>query len=285
MVGQTYRAKGNDMIIVRRLALGLLGAAAVFSGSSPGVPQERNITVFAAASLQTALEAIVAAWRTEMSAEAVVSYAASSALARQIEQGAPADLFISADLDWMAYLDDRGLIEIDGQTALLGNRIVLVAAAGTIGPVEITPALDLAAMLRGGRLAIADTEAVPAGRYARAALETLGLWDGIVDRLAPAENVRAALTLVSRGEAPLGIVYATDDAADATVEAIGAFPAETHPPIIYPAAVLAGSANSPAAAFLEYLRSPSAVCIFQMQGFTVLTSDGMVMPDACPAGD
>ena len=263
-----------------RLTAGLVVAAAAFVAGSPGVSQERTVTIFAAASLQTALDRVVAAWRTEAGGGAVVSYAATSALARQIERGAPADLFISADLDWMAYLEEGGLIDGNSRTDLLGNRIVLVAPTGAAHPAEITPELDLAALLGGGRLAVADTEAVPAGRYARAALEALGLWDGIADRLAPAENVRAALALVSRGEAPLGIVYATDDVADATVEAIGVFPAETYPTIIYSAAILAGNANPCSEAFLEYLRSSAAACIFQTQGFTVFASDGAAMPVA-----
>jgi molybdate transport system substrate-binding protein len=287
MVLQTYRAEDIVMARARRLTAGLVVAAAAFLAISPGSSQERTVTIFAAASLQTALDRVVAAWQAEGRGEAVVSYAATSALARQIEQGAPADLFISADLEWMAYLDERGLLDSNGRTGLLGNRIVLVAPTGVAQPVEITPELDLVAMLSGGRLAVADTEAVPAGRYARASLEALGLWDGIADRLAPAENVRAALALVSRGEAPLGIVYATDDVADAAVEAIGVFPSETHPPIVYPAAILAGKANPSSEAFLEYLRYPTAVCIFQTRGFTVFASDGTVMPmsQTCPAND
>jgi molybdate transport system substrate-binding protein len=269
----------------RRLTASLIVAAAALLPTSPGLPQEQTVIIFAAASLQTALDRVVAAWRAEALGEAVVSYAATSALVRQIDQGAPADLFISADLDWMGYLDERGLIDGDSRTDLLCNRLVLVAPTGAAQPVEITPELDLAAMLGGGRLAVADTEAVPAGRYARASLEALGLWADVADRLAPAENVRAALALVARGEAPLGIVYATDDVADATVEAVGVFPAETHPPIVYPVAILAGHASQSSAAFLEYLRSPTVVCIFQTRGFTVFAADGAVMPmpPTCPA--
>ena len=247
--------------------------------------EERPVTIFAAASLQTALDEIVLAWRQETGGQAVVSYAASSVLARQVEQGAPADLFISADLEWMDYLSERGSVDAATRTDILANRLVLVAAVGTAEPVEITPALDLAAMLGDGRLAIAETEAVPAGRYARAALETLGLWAAVADRLAPAENVRAALAFVSRGETPLGIVYATDAAADPSVEVVGMFPAESHPPIVYPAALTA-EANDNAAAFLAYLRSETAVCTFIGEGFGVMAADGMAMhrPASCIPG-
>jgi molybdate transport system substrate-binding protein len=247
--------------------LGIAGSA---------VAQVRPVTIFAAASLQTALDEVVAAWRLETGGEAVVSYAASSALARQIEQGAPADLFISADVAWMAYLSERGAIDAATRTDILANRLVLVAAVGTAEPVAIAPGLDLTALLGNGRLAIAETAAVPAGRYARAALEALGLWAGVADRLAPAENVRAALAFVARGETPLGIVYATDAAADPAVEAIGTFPAESHPPIVYPAALTA-EASEEAAPFMAYLRSATAVCIFIAQGFDVI-AEGTALP-------
>ncbi len=266
------------------LALGVGLATAAFA-TPQAAAQDMHVTVFAAASMQTALDAVAAAWHEQEGGDAVVSYAATSALARQIEQGAPADIFISADLDWMAYLAERELAQPDTTTNLLGNRIVLVAAAGAEQPVEITPEIDLAGVLDGGRLAVADTAAVPAGRYARAALESLGLWDSVAGHLAEAENVRAALAFVSRGEAPLGIVYATDDVADPRVEAIGTFPAETHPPIIYPATILAGSDNPAAAAFLTFLRSPTAQCIFEAQGFTVFAADGAPAPPvSCGSG-
>ncbi|MCC6736199.1 MAG: molybdate ABC transporter substrate-binding protein [Bauldia sp.] len=266
---------------LRAFAVGFGLAVAVPVVSAPAVAEP--VTVFAAASLQTALDTIAAAWQTEAGGTAVISYAASSALARQIEQGAPAQVFMSADLDWMNYLAERNLIDATTRSELLRNSLVLVAPVGT-PPVEITPALDLAGLLGTGRLAVADTAAVPAGRYAKAALETLGLWAGVADRLAEAENVRAALALVSRGEAPLGIVYATDDVADPAVIAIGAFPEETHPPIVYPMALIAGTTNPDAAAFLEYLRGVTAQCLFLAQGFVVLAADGTVAPAvACPA--
>jgi molybdate transport system substrate-binding protein len=268
-------------VSMRVLAFGLAAALAV-----PAVPSAATaepVMVFAASSLQTALDAVAAAWQREEGGTAVISYAGSSALARQIEQGAPAQMFISSDLDWMDYLAERSLIDPTTRSALLRNRLVLVAPVGTPS-LEITPALDLAGLLGGGRLALADTAAVPAGRYARAALETLGLWAGVAGRLAEAENVRAAQALVSRGEAPLGIVYLTDDIADPTVVAIGTFPDQTHPPIVYPMALLAGNTNPDAAAFLSYLRSASAQCLFEAQGFAVVGEDGLpASPAACPA--
>lgn len=254
------------------------------TASGQALAQPAPVTVFAASSLQTALDAVAAAWTRESGNDVVLSYAASSALARQIEQGAPAQVFISADLAWMDYLAERNLIQPATRTNVLRNRLVLVGPAGS-PLVEISPALNLLDLLGGGRLAVADTAAVPAGRYARAALESLGLWVSVADHLAEAENVRAAVTLVSRGEAPLGIVYATDDIADPGVVAMGMFPEETHPPIIYPAAVLAGSDNPEALAFIGYLRSPSAQCLFEAQGFTVLATDGAVATPVACAGN
>ncbi len=274
MPGGTVRFS-RRWTIAATLASGLAVAA---GAAPPAAAEEMRVTVFAAASMQTALDAVVAAWHEQEGGDAVVSYAASSALTRQIEQGAPADIFISADLDWMAYLANHSLIRANTTTNLLGNRLVLVAPNGTAQAVEVTPELDLVGMLEGGRLAVADTAAVPAGRYAKAALQSLGLWDSVADHLAEAENVRAALAFVSRGEAPLGIVYATDDVADPAVEAIGIFPDDTHPPIIYPATILAGSDNPAADAFLAFLRSPTAQCIFEAQGFTVFAADGSPAP-------
>ncbi|MCW5716181.1 MAG: molybdate ABC transporter substrate-binding protein [Bauldia sp.] len=262
------------------LAVGLV--VAISGAALPAIAGP--VTVFAASSLQTALDAVAAAWQRDAGGIAIISYGASSALARQVEQGAPADIYLSADLDWMDYLAARNLIDAASRSALLGNALVLVAPAGSPS-VPITPALDLAGLLGGGRLAVADTAAVPAGRYARVALETLGLWASVSGRLAEAENARAALALVSRGEAPLGIVYRTDDIADPTVVAIGTFPEETHPPIVYPVALVAGNDNPDAAAFLVYLRGTAAHCLFEAQGFAVLGADGLPAgPAACPAG-
>jgi molybdate transport system substrate-binding protein len=243
-------------------------AAAVLAGVAAQA-QERAITVFAAASLSDALGEIAADWQVESGQRVVVSFAASSALARQIEQGAPADVFVSADEAWMDYLDARGLIRDGTRVDLVGNRIVLIAPAGAAEPVEIRPDLELAAMLGDGRLAMADVEAVPAGRYGRAALDSLGLWAEVEGHVAQAENVRAALALVARGEAPLGVVYATDAAVEPTVEVLGTFPADSHPPIVYPAAVTAEAAGPAPETFVDYLRGDAAGGVFERYGFAL----------------
>ncbi|MFE0756210.1 molybdate ABC transporter substrate-binding protein [Inquilinus sp. NPDC058860] len=251
------------------LLAGALGAATVFG--APAVARAQDITVFAAASLKDALDAVKAQWQAESEHKATISYAASSALAKQIEAGAPADVFISADLDWMNYLADRKLIRPETRSTLLGNRIVLVAPKDSAVQLAIAPDFELAEALGDGHLAMADVKAVPAGKYGQAALETLGVWNSVKDKVAQAENVRATLALVSRGEAPLGIVYQTDAAADPGVKIVGTFPADSHPPILYPVAVLAGSDKPEAQAFVEYLKSPAAKPLFEKQGFTVVT--------------
>lgn len=228
------------------------------------------VTVFAAASLKNALDDIAGAYAKAGKPAPRVSYAASNTLAKQIEQGAPADLFFSADLDWMDYLAKQNLIRPDTRVSLLANSIVLIAPKDAKAAVTMGPGLDLAAALGSGRLAMGNVEAVPAGKYGKAALEKLGGWAGVKDRVAQAESVRAALLLVSRGEAPLGIVYATDAAADANVRIVATFPADSHPPIVYPVALTKDSANPDAAALLTYLRGPVAKAAFERQGFTVL---------------
>ena len=226
--------------------------------------------VFAAASLKNALDEIAAQYERETGKKVTISYGASSALAKQIEAAAPADLFISADLDWMDYLQARNLIRPDTRGNMLGNRLVLVAPKDSKASIKIGPGFPLVELLGGGRLAMADPKAVPAGKYGRAALESLGVWQAVEPRVASAENVRAALALVSRGEAPLGIVYQTDAAADSNVKIVGMFPEDTHPPIIYPAAVTGTSTNGDAASFLAYMRAPGARPAWEKQGFTVL---------------
>jgi molybdate transport system substrate-binding protein len=250
-------------------------AAAVMLTSAPGTParaQGGDLVVFAAASLKNALDAINTQWQKETGKKATISYAASSALARQIEQGAPAQMFVSADLDWMDYVEKRSLIKPETRSNLLGNRIVLIAPKDKASAVDIKPGFDLARVLGGGRLAMANVDAVPAGKYGKAALEKLGVWASISDQVAQAENVRAALLLVSRGEAPAGIVYQTDAASDKSVAIIGAFPEDTHPPIIYPIALTADATHADAAAFLAYIQSDKAKPLFEAQGFTVLSS-------------
>jgi molybdate transport system substrate-binding protein len=228
---------------------------------------DRPVLVFAAASLKTALDQIAAEWRTTTGKAVTISYAASSTLAKQIENGAPADLFISADEDWMDYLQQRGLIDPKTRVDLLGNSLVLIAPAASPLQATISPGFPLAAMLGNGRLAMADPAAVPAGRYGKAALTALGVWQAVAGRIAAAENVRAALLLVARGETPLGIVYRTDAAAEPAVRIVGTFPPDSHPPIVYPLA-LTSIASPETPGLAAYLRRPAARKLFEAQGFT-----------------
>jgi molybdate transport system substrate-binding protein len=232
--------------------------------------QQNKLVIFAAASLKDALDEANAAFQRDKGQETTTSYAASSTLAKQIEAAAPADILISADLDWMDYLAKKNLIRPDTRVNLIGNQLVLIAPANSTAKLDIPPSFALAQVLGSGRLAIADPSAVPAGKYGKAALEALGVWSSVADRLAPAENVRATLLLVSRGEAPLGIVYRTDAASDRAVKIVAGFPADSHPPITYPIAVVSSSTNPGAAGYVAYLKSPAARRIFEKQGFTVL---------------
>ena len=244
-------------------------AALTVIGTMPAA-SAAEIVVFAAASLKEALDDAVNVYENKSGDAVKISYAASSTLAKQIESGAPADIFISADLDWMDYLQQHNLIKPPTRRNLLGNRLVIVAPADSDLRLDIKPGFDLAGALKGGHLAMADPDSVPAGKYGKAALEKLGVWNSVRAAVAPAENVRAALLFVSRREAPLGIVYATDAAADPRVKIAGVFPEDTHPPIIYPAALTADSKNPGAARLLEFLASPAARPIFEKRGFTVL---------------
>lgn len=228
----------------------------------------KDVVVFAAASLKNALDEASAAYEREAGVKALISYAASSTLAKQVESGAPADLFISADLDWMDYLQKRDLIKPETRLTLLGNKLVLIAPVSSTAQIEIQPGFALADLLGNERLAMADPGAVPAGKYGKAALEKLGVWASVAAKMAPTEDVRAALLLVSRGETPLGIVYATDAAADKGVRIVAAFPEDSHPPIVYPAAELTTTANPAATGFLEFLKSDRARPFFERQGFT-----------------
>ncbi|HEX2529789.1 MAG TPA: molybdate ABC transporter substrate-binding protein [Geminicoccus sp.] len=236
------------------------------------VRAEERITVFAAASLKNALDEAIAVFGKATGAEVVASYAASSALAKQIEAGAPADLFFSADIPWMDYLAERELIDASSRLDLLGNDLVLVApAASDLGALTVDGQLDLAGLLGEGRLATGQVDSVPAGRYAKAALLQLDLWNSVEQRLAQSDNVRTALALVAREEAPLGIVYATDAAAEAGVKIVGMFPETSHPPIVYPLALIRAGASKPGAmAFLAYLKSDAATPIFRKAGFKLL---------------
>jgi molybdate transport system substrate-binding protein len=266
------------MTTSRRKLLGrvaaLTAAALVAWGppQSPAQAQGGDVIVFAAASLKNALDAIKEQWQKETGKKVVISYASSPALAKQIEQGAPAQMFISADLDWMDYVAQKKLIKPDTRSNLLGNRIVLIAPKEKAQAIDIKPGFDLVKILGNGRLSMANVDAVPAGKYGKAALEKLGVWSSVSDKIAQAENVRAALLLVSRGEAPAGIVYQTDAAADPNVKIIGTFPEDTHPPIIYPVALTSTATNPDAEAFLAYIESAKAKPLFEAQGFNVLSS-------------
>jgi molybdate transport system substrate-binding protein len=261
------------MFTRRSLAAGFIAAACAATLSALPVVAAGKVSVFAAASLKNALDEVSAAWKAGTGQETANTYAASSALARQIEGGAPADLFISADLDWMTYLSGKKLIAEGTQVNLLGNTLVLVAPADSEAAVTIAPGFDLARLLNGGKLAVCDVKAVPAGKYGKAALEKLGVWDKVEGSLAQAENVRAALKLVATGEAPAGIVYGTDANAERQVRVLGTFPADSHPAIVYPAALVAGSQSPHAKEFLAFLQSETALAIFRAHGFVVLASN------------
>lgn len=261
---------------LKAIATGLLAVLAFVAVATGGAAAQGNaapmrpVLVFAAASLKTALDEIANHWQRDTGKKVTLSYAASSALARQIEQGAPADIFLSADLDWMEYLSQRNLIRPETRTNLLGNRIVLVAPSNVSLRIIMGPDLDLAGLLGNGKLAMANVDAVPAGKYGKAALEHLGLWRSVASKVVQADNVRAALVLVARGEARLGIVYQTDAEAEPGVRIVAPFPEDSHPPVIYPMAVVRESRNPDAAAFADHLRSLAVRGIFQWNGFTVL---------------
>ena len=252
----------------RRLLLHALGLCL----AAPHVSlraQERPVVVYAAISLKDALDELAKRFEAETRAKVTVSYAGSPMLARQIEKGAPADLFISADTDWMDSLERRKIIRPGSRIDLLSNRLALIAPVDSKTALVIEPHFRLAQALGDGRLAMADYESVPAGKYGKRALETLGVWKEIGPKVARAENVRAALALVARGEVPLGIVYATDAVAEKKVRVVGEFPAKLHPPIVYPAAVLAESRTKMAERLLAFLQSEPARAVWQRHGFSV----------------
>jgi molybdate transport system substrate-binding protein len=247
--------------------LAAVAAALVICATLPAAGA--NITVFAAASLKQALDNQARRFEASTGDKIVVSYAGSNALAKQIEAGAPADIFISADADWMDYLDSRKLLVLKSRVELLRNRLVLIAPADSSGSLQIAPNFPLSAALGAGRLAIANPDSVPAGKYAKAALQALGVWPSVEKQIARTENVRAALVLVARGEAPLGIVYATDALAERRVRVVGTFAETTHPAIVYPIAVVAGQRPAAASALLAYLASAAARLIWERYGFIV----------------
>ncbi len=230
----------------------------------------KPVVVFAAASLKNALDAISKEWEAKSGNKTTLSFAASSAIAKQIESGAPADLFISADLKWMDWLAERKLIDAASRKTLLGNTLVLIAPKDRKVELKIEKGFALAAALGDGRLAMGDTKSVPAGVYGQAALTNLGVWDQVSSKVAGAENVRVALAYVARGETPLGIVYGSDAKSEPQVKIVDAFPADSHQPIVYPVALTASSTNPEAKKFLEFLSSPEATKAFEAEGFTIL---------------
>jgi molybdate transport system substrate-binding protein len=246
------------------LGLSLFGLTSL--AADAGKP---SITVFAAASLTNVLQELGDGFTTETSIPVRFSFAASSTLARQIENGAPADLFLSADLEWMDYLQTRNLIQGDTRHNVLGNRLVLVAPVDSQIKVKIGPRFALAAALGTGRLATGDPDTVPVGRYAREALTNLNVWNDVADRLVRADSVRSALAFVDRAEVPLGIVYETDALIDKRVRVVDVFPTDSHKPIVYPLA-LTSAAKPDAARFVAYIRGPAGVVAFKAYGFTPL---------------
>jgi molybdate transport system substrate-binding protein len=256
-----------------RLA-GLFIAFTILCGSAspPAVAQDKSLTVFAAASMKNALDDVDAAYTAKTGVKIAASYAASSTLAKQIEQGAPADVFVSADTDWMDYATAKKAINEPTRINLLGNSIVLIAPKdSSINNVIIGPGFDLAKLAGAGKIATGDVNSVPVGKYAKAALEKLGAWDTAAPKFAMAESVRAALTLVARQEAALGIVYSTDAKVEPGVKIVGTFPADSHPPIIYPVAATT-TAKAEAAGYLAFLRTSAAKTVFEKYGFLFLVS-------------
>jgi molybdate transport system substrate-binding protein len=255
----------------RRVLIVALAAAVVLAGPVAAVAPP-PVTVFAAASLKNALDDVGAAYTAETRGAVKFSYAASGAIARQVEQGAPADVYVSADSEWMDYLQKRGLIVTASRRDLLTNHLALIAPAKSTVRLRLGPNVPLAGALGpAGRLAVAGPD-VPAGRYARAALTALGVFDSVKDKLAPAENVRAALAFVARAETPLGIVYDTDARVEPAVRIVALFPDSSHPAIVYPAALVAASHNPQGPAFLRFAEGPKAAAIFRKYGFLTLPS-------------
>jgi molybdate transport system substrate-binding protein len=256
---------------IRRAALAMLALLPLIF-AAPAMAQN-TINVFAASSLTDSMKAVAGAFEAKTGTHVMLSFGGSNTLAQQINQGAPADLYLSADSDWMDFLAKNDRIDPATRHDLLGNKLVLVGGANA-KRIAIAPRFDLSGALGSGKLALADPNSVPAGKYGKAALTALGIWDSVANKIAPAENVRVALEYVMRGEAPYGIVYQTDamagaDAAPA-VKVVGVFPENTHPPIVYPAAVTRSAASPAARDFLAYLSSPPAKAIFEKAGFTVL---------------
>jgi molybdate transport system substrate-binding protein len=261
-------------MFTRRQFAALAAALAAASSSGVAMAQDKGLVVFAAASLKNALDDVNAAFTKAANVKVTASYASSAVLIKQIENGAPADIFASADLEWMDYGAQKKLIKTGTRFNLLGNRLVLIASKDSaLGNVNIGPGFDLAKLAGDSRIATGDVKSVPAGMYAKAALEKLDAWKNAEPKLAMTENVRVALTLVGRGEAPLGIVYETDAKVEPNVKIVGVFPESSHPPIVYPVAATA-STQADTKKYLDFLRTGTAQVIFQRYGFTFLVPAG-----------
>jgi molybdate transport system substrate-binding protein len=271
MIDWTCRRLISAALILSSLALLPVGAFA-----DPPAPVAAPVAsadgpvIFAAASLKTALDAIAAAWKAKGGKAPAISYASSGVLAKQVEQAAPADIFISADLKWIDYLDKAKLLKPGTRSNLLGNGLVLIEPSDGTSTLKIVPNVDLAGATGDGKIAVCTIASCPGGIYAKEAFEKLGIWSAVEPKLAQADNIRNALTLVARGEAKFGVVYTTDAKAEPKVKIVDTFPETSHSPIVYPAALLATSANPDAAAFLAFMRSQAATKIFVDQGFTIL---------------
>ena len=268
-IGQIGRGRLASLAAYLLLVFGLLSNASATA-------RAETVTVFAAASLKNALEEIAAGFTAGTGVDVRFSFAGSSALARQIEQGAPAHVFISANSDWMDQLERGGLLVARSRFDLATNRLVLVSGDGAGDPVEITPGFDLAGRLGNGRLAMGLIDAVPAGIYGKAALDHLALWEGVRGQVAQSDNVRSALALVALGAAPLGIVYETDAVIEPRVHVVGVFPKDSHPPILYPAARIAGPPSQAADRFLQYLAGEEARGILKVHGFGLVPQQAAV---------
>ena len=257
----------------RRSFLGSVAATLSFYAASlmPAQAQEKPLTVFAAASMKGSLDKVAGLYEKEKNVKVTISFAASSALAKQIEAAAPADVFVSADSKWMSYLVDKDLVKKAEVVNLLGNRLVLVAARDSAISLKVGKGFPLASTLGDGRLAMGEVKSVPAGKYGKESLEFYGVWRDVEGKVAGAENVRAALQLVTRGEAPLGIVYETDAKAEPKVRVVDTFAEESHKPIVYPVAPVAASTRSEAKDFVSFMNGPAAQAIFKDAGFTVLS--------------
>lgn len=261
-----HRWSRRVLLAIMPLATALCFTATAAFAAEPAPP----LTVFAAASLKESMDEATATYEKSSGQAVRVSYGGSSALARQIEQGAPADVFISADLDWMDALQKQGLVDTATRHDLLGNTLVLIAPSTSQAKAPMLKSgTNLLPLLGDGRISLALTDSVPAGKYAKAAFTSLGMWKALQPRAAEAENVRAALLLVARGEAPLGVVYGSDAKAEPRVRVLATFPADSHPSIVYPVAKLKASKHPQAAAFVRWLQTADATAIFRKYGFTV----------------